>query len=68
MSLCRHHIIANSTFSWWGAWLNPRRDKQVFAPARWLGFDTTKLAVYCPEWTLLDAELPRRQMPPAARA
>jgi hypothetical protein len=68
MSLCRHHIIANSTFSWWGAWLNPRRDKQVIAPARWLGFDTTELAVYCPEWTLLDAALPRRQMPVAARA
>jgi len=68
MSLCRHHIIANSTFSWWGAWLNPRRDKQVIAPARWLGFDTTELAVYCPEWTLLDAALSRRQMPVAARA
>jgi hypothetical protein len=68
MALCRHHIIANSTFSWWGAWLNPRRDKRVIAPARWLGFDTTKIAVYCPDWTLLDAELPRRQMPLAARA
>jgi hypothetical protein len=68
MSLCRHHIIANSTFSWWGAWLNARHDKQVIAPARWLGFDTIKLAVYCPEWTLLDADLPRRQFPVAARA
>ena len=37
MSLCRHHIIANSAFGWWGAWLDPRRDKTVVAPRQWFG-------------------------------
>ena len=56
MSLCSHAIIANSSMSWWGAWLQANPNKKVIAPKNWFGpayadKDTTDL--YCPDWIIL---------------
>jgi hypothetical protein len=55
MSLCDYHIIANSSFSWWGAWLS--ESKKVVAPKKWYGSNPNapKLwsDIYCENWEIL---------------
>tara|TARA_R100001015_G_C4606774_1_gene161839 strand:+ start:610 stop:1413 length:804 start_codon:yes stop_codon:yes gene_type:complete len=51
MTMCDHHIIANSSFSWWGAWLGHNKSKTVIAPQRWFADRTT--TIQCEEWNLI---------------
>jgi Glycosyl transferase family 11 len=67
MSSCRHHIIANSSFSWWGAWLNPLSHKSVIAPKHWhLTADSYYPNLLPSAWMLVDIGpwLNRRQSGP----
>jgi hypothetical protein len=50
MSNCKHHIIANSSFSWWGAWLNPSEEKIVIAPKRWFAGSQTENDIVPHAW------------------
>lgn len=53
MSKCRHNIIANSSFSWWGAWLNNNQDKIVIAPQKWFNAPVDTSDLIPNSWTRL---------------
>ncbi|MYK43023.1 MAG: alpha-1,2-fucosyltransferase [Gammaproteobacteria bacterium] len=55
MTACKHHVIANSSFSWWGAWLGKNPNRITVAPARW--FADPKYSnpdIYCKDWIRLE--------------
>lgn len=56
MSMCQDNIIANSSFSWWGGWLNENENKKVIAPLKWFGVNNLHLitdSLYCDKWKIL---------------
>ena len=62
MSLCTHNVIANSTFSWWGAWLNSNPNKIVIHPEKWFGpaYASWKTSDLFPdEWICLTEQVPQ---------
>lgn len=52
MSYCKYNIIANSSFSWWAAYLNSNREKIVIAPEKWINRDVD-FCIHMPEWIKL---------------
>lgn len=52
MSMCKHNIIANSSMSWWGSWLNANPDKIIIVPNKWFG----------PKCTLNDVDIYTKNM------
>ncbi len=53
MSMCKHNIIANSSFSWWGAWINKNENKIVIMPEKWMN-DNSCTDIFPDEWVKME--------------
>ena len=53
MSKCKHNIIANSTFSWWGAWLNQNLKKMIICPDPWFDYEIYDKSLIPKSWILI---------------
>lgn len=55
MSQCKHNVIANSSYSWWGAWLNQNAEKIVVMPGKWTN-DSNNKNIVCRDWILIETD------------
>ena len=65
MSMCEHNIIANSTFSWWGAYLNQNPEKTVIYPDKWFGPKNSNfktIDIFPDEWVCLTENIPNMEI------
>lgn len=53
MSMCENNIIANSTFSWWGSYLNKNPNKKVIAPKKWFSSKYSETDIICSNWIMI---------------
>lgn len=58
MSMCKNNIICNSTFSWWGSFLNKNINKKIIAPSKWFGQNGPPdyMDIYENYWTIINVE------------